>query len=317
VTSTSISALTRAGDDPYGRAVGARTPADVERLRERAAAAAERATAAAHVRIRALHDLVDLREACRLIQRIWGTDPTSPLMTTEWMLALAHSGGYVVGAYDGDRMTGTCVGLLATNGLHSHIAGVDECSRGLDVGYALKVHQRAWCLARGITEVTWTFDPLVGRNAYFNVAKLGAVPTEYLPDFYGPRPDGINRGSATDRLLATWDLSAERVALACEGVPHVAEDEPPADARAGDRSVVVGLDAGPDGRPAVGRLDGDVVLVRVPRDIEALRRTDPESAHAWRPAAREVLGGLMARGYIVRGFGRRGWYVLGRGPESS
>lgn len=160
-----------------------------------------------------------------------------------------------------------------------------------------------------ITEVTWTFDPLISRNAYFNLSKLAAAAPEYLPDFYGPRSDEHNVG-ATDRLLIRWDLATERVALACAGVPHRVDGE---DAT-GD--VVVGLDAGPDGRPVVGRFDGDVVLVRVPHDIAALRRSDPESAHAWRLAVREVLGGLMARGRVVRGFSRRGWYVLDRGTES-
>ncbi len=56
----------------------------------------------------------------------------------------------------------------------------------------MKLHQRAWAIARGIPVIEWTFDPLVARNAYFNIRKLGAMPVEYLPNFYGIMGDGIN-----------------------------------------------------------------------------------------------------------------------------
>lgn len=48
--------------------------------------------------------------------------------------------------------------------------------------------------------------PLVRRNAYFNLVKLGARATDYLPDCYGPMHDGLNRGEASDRLFVEWDL---------------------------------------------------------------------------------------------------------------
>jgi predicted GNAT superfamily acetyltransferase len=286
-------------------------PLDLDDPRARAADAAERAAGAAGVEIRELHSPAEMFEACRLFERVWRTDATSPLMTIELMLVLAHCGGYVVGGYEGGRMTAAAAGLLTPTGLHSHIAGVDDGSRGRDIGYALKTHQRAWCLAHDITEVTWTYDPLVGRNAWFNLGKLGAVPVEYLPDFYGRRSDGLNGDAPSDRLLVRWDLSAERVARSGQDEPYAIEPAPVV--AGGDAAAtVVGLDAGPDGRPVVGRFDADVVLVRVPRDIETLRGIDPEAADAWRMAMREVLGTLMAEGRVVRGFSRQGWYVVGR-----
>ncbi|MGC0416394.1 GNAT family N-acetyltransferase [Embleya sp. AB8] len=284
-------------------------PRDLDPVRDRAAAAADRAARAAHTEIRELHTLAELTDACDLFQRVWQPAPTNPMMNTDLMRVFAHAGGYVAGSYTGDRLTGACVALLATDGLHSHIAGVDRHARGREVGYALKVHQRAWCLARGITRISWTFDPLVGRNAYFNLAKLGAVPAAYLADFYGPMADALNGDDYSDRLLARWDLAADRVALACAGVPQPAELDDAA------REVVAGIEVGPDGRPIVGRTDANVVSVAVPRDIEALRRTDPAAARAWRLAVREVLGGLLADGLVVRGFGRHGAYVLDRVPK--
>ncbi len=247
-----------------------------------------------------------MNEACRLLDRVWRPEPGNPLITPKLMRVLAHCGSYVVGVMRGDRMVGVCVGFLADVGLHSHIAGVEDDLRGRSLGYAVKLHQRAWSLARGIGTVTWTFDPLISRNAYFNLAKLGAVPDEYLADFYGAMHDEVNAGTETDRLLVRWDLAGEHVVKALTRGAVVPD-------RAGG---VVALDAAPDGRPVRGRQDADRLLVGVPRDMEALRRASPDLAREWREMLREVLGGLLGQGGAVTGFTRDGWYVIERRGEN-
>ncbi|MFE7263481.1 GNAT family N-acetyltransferase [Streptomyces sp. NPDC057592] len=275
-----------------------------------ATAAAELAAQRAGVTIRELHGLDEMHEACRVLDRIWRPDPGKPLITPELLRVFAHSGSYVVGVDRGGRMAGFCLGFLASAGLHSHIAGVDDSVRGRNAGFAVKQHQRAWALERSITTVTWTFDPLISRNAYFNLAKLGAEPSEYLADFYGAMQDEVNAGTETDRLMVRWELTGEHAVGSAAGTPRIVTAE-----GAGARTVVA-LDAGPDGRPAVGRQDGDTVLVRIPAEAEELRRTDPSLAREWRYALREVLGGLMAEGHTVTGFTRDGWYVIDRRQES-
>ncbi len=265
---------------------------------------AEGAALAAGVTIHELHGLDSMREARDLLHRVWRPAPDNPVMTPELLLVLAHSGSYVVAVQQDGRMIGTCLGLLSAAGLHSHIAAVDDGARGRSIGFALKLHQRAWSLGRGITTITWTYDPLVSRNAYFNLRKLGAVPTEYLPNFYGAMRDGVNAGTDSDRLLVRWDLTA-----------GPAPRPTPGSGRAGEPPVVA-LDIGPDGLPVRGGQPGDVsrrtVLVRVPPDIEALRSNGrAAAATAWRLAVRDVLGGLMAAGrHTVTTFTRDGWYVL-------
>ncbi|MFF9349451.1 GNAT family N-acetyltransferase [Streptomyces sp. NPDC014734] len=276
---------------------------------DEAAAAAGLAARRAGVTLSELHGLEEMREACRVLDRVWRPVPGNPLITPELLRVFAHSGSYAAGVHRDGRMIGFCLGFLATAGLHSHIAGVDDTARGRNVGFAVKLHQRAWALARGITAITWTFDPLISRNAYFNLSKLGAAPSEYLADFYGAMQDEVNAGTETDRLMVHWELEGAHAMAAAAGAPHrVAVD----DARG---HTVVGLDAKPDGGPAAGRLDGDTVLVRIPAEIEALRRTDPPLAREWRYALREVLGGLMAQGHTVTGFTRDGWYVIDRSQE--
>ena len=100
--------------------------------------------------------------------------------------------------------------------MHSHITGVLPGTAGRGVGAALKWHQRQWALERGLSRITWTYDPLIARNSYFNLARLGARPDTYFVDFYGLMNDGPNRGQPTDRMQVVWDLSAQPT-LECAG----------------------------------------------------------------------------------------------------
>jgi predicted GNAT superfamily acetyltransferase len=259
-------------------------------------------------------DVSDLAEASRLFASIWQPGPGARPVTTELLRAMATTGNYVAGAYAEGELLGACIGFFAgpdKAGLHSHIAGVAPRGLGRGVGFALKLHQRAWALLQDVSLVTWTFDPLVRRNAHFNLAKLGAHPVLYLPDFYGPMSDGINGLGDTDRLKVGWDLTSPAVSAALCGAP-VRVDV----AALRERGAVLALSATPEGRPLTGPTDGDVVLVAVPPDIETLRRRDPEQSQAWRLALREVLGELMAEGARVVGFDRAGWYVVAKEQSS-
>lgn len=175
------------------------------------------AAASAGVEIRELRELADLDQVYRLYDSIWRPDPKNPPVTTELLRALTKAGNYVGGAYDGADLIGACVGFFGAPAevtMHSHVAGVSSKARGRNVGFALKLHQRAWALERGVTAISWTFDPLIRRNAYFNLAKLAARPTEYLPNFYGLMADGINNGDDSDRLLVRWQLDDPTVITA-------------------------------------------------------------------------------------------------------
>jgi predicted GNAT superfamily acetyltransferase len=267
--------------------------------------AAGEAAVAAGVVVRELADVSDLAAVCELFRAIWRTVPGSPLVTVELMKAMAAAGNYVAGAFDGDRLLGGCLGFFgspAKGGLHSHIAGVVPAGHGRGVGFALKLHQRAWALRQGVTRVSWTFDPLVRRNAHFNLTKLGARPVCYLPDFYGPMGDAINGSGETDRLLVDWDLTSPAADAAARGRPSLVDGT----------NGVPALSVGEGGCPVIGPAHAPVALVAVPPDIEAVRASDPGLGRAWRVALRDVLHGLMADGAAVTGFDRAGRYVVSR-----
>ena len=216
-----------------------------------------------------------------LMQRVWGT--STPLVNVEMLTALSHSGGYVAAAFADDRMVGASVGFLADHhgepALHSHVTGVVESMRHAGVGRAIKLHQRSWATERGLRWITWTFDPLVRRNAWFNIAVLGADVDAYLPSFYGEMTDAINVGDESDRLLMAWDVTAP---------------VPP--------------------QPRQGADAVDPILVPTPADVVALRRSDPQAVAAWRSDTRDALTSALAAGRRVVGFTRDGVYVIGSTP---
>jgi predicted GNAT superfamily acetyltransferase len=273
-----------------------------------AVAHAEAAAAAAGVGVRALTDLGELEQAVRLFARIWGRDANPP-MNLELLRAFAKAGNYVSGAFVGHRLIGACVGFFhapSEDTLHSHIAGVSPEMTGRAVGFALKLHQRAWAMCRGVDQIAWTFDPLVSRNAYFNVVKLAARPIEYMPNFYGLMLDTVNGDGDSDRLLVRWSLRDPAVAEAC-GRPGERRADPGLAAGA-----VVALGTAADGSPEPGRLDGTTSLVAVPPDVTGLRASAPALAVRWRRAARDAMTDLMAQGATVVSFDRTGGYVLRR-----
>lgn len=253
----------------------------------------------ADVEVTELADLDAIRAAAAVLDAVWGAED---VMSAHITRAVQHAGGYVAGAWsraDPGRLVAASVAFGGLEHgpdghrptLHSHITGVLPGWRG--VGMALKDHQRAWCLARGIEAVTWTFDPLVARNAWFNLAKLGASVIGYAVDLYGPMTDGLNAGQPSDRLDVRWDL-------------HRAVPGPVAAEEA--RWLLADVDGGPVPGPAPSA--GERLLVAVPEDVEALRRTDPALAGRWRMAVRDTLGAALADGWRVVGMADPHTYVL-------
>lgn len=273
---------------------------------DRARRSADRAASDAGCTIAPLGELTELADASDVFSQVWGRDGEDPLVPPEMFRALTHAGNYAAGAYVDGAMVGAILGFLGQHDgevvLHSHVMGFLPEVRGRGMGFALKLHQRVWALERGITRIGWTFDPLVRANAYFNLTKLGAEASAYYPDFYGAMQDDINGGGQTDRLLATWSLDSPRALAACDGRPTRFADDV--------ASLPALLEDDGAGRPVVRDGGGPAVRCRIPEDIVALRRDDPDLAREWRKALRATLGESMQDGYAVAGLTRSGWYVL-------
>ncbi|MBA2281115.1 MAG: GNAT family N-acetyltransferase, partial [Acidimicrobiia bacterium] len=238
------------------------------------------------VDVRVVDDAAAARAVAELFVRVWDAPPENPPMRAEVLRALATSGGYVTAAWLDGRVVGGSAGWLGredgTLTLHSHLTGTEPGRQGTGVGLALKRHQRSWALANGIATVRWTYDPLVRRNAWFNIQKLGVRVEAYAVDFYGPLADGINEGDESDRLLAVWDVAGPRAAAAA------ADRLDPPDAHAlRTAGAIVVLDIDDHGAPVEGESvaaagASRTALCATPPDIENLRRAHPDRARAWR-----------------------------------
>jgi predicted GNAT superfamily acetyltransferase len=254
----------------------------------------------AGVALRPLTALEDAAAIERVMVATWGEHQ---LLPAEVIRALGESGNVPYGASDGDELIGYVLGWAGVDPvdglhLHSHMLATLPGRRHRGVGYALKLAQRAQCMEQGIRLVRWTFDPLISRNAWFNLVKLGAMADRFLPNFYGAMSDEINRGDRSDRLVVRWDLEAMTPGARRSNGAAVLDRE--------------GDDAGLPRPTRIRQADTDTAVVRIPREYHDLRAADPTLGDAWRDATATVFSQSFDAGFVVSGFTEDSSYVLTR-----
>jgi predicted GNAT superfamily acetyltransferase len=205
------------------------------------------------------------------------------MVSPEIMVAALHNGAYGAIAWRDGAPVGAAFALVglplagqSAPNLHSHAAGVVATAANGGIGYALKLHQFSWARKNGFGTVTWTFDPLVRRNAWFNIIKLGTQVLGYHQNFYGQLDDGINAGEQSDRLLVRWDIAGREAPTSANFVESNAND----------------------------------VLIATPTDIESLRKTDTVQAGNLRQQQRAAFEVAEKNGMSVVGLNEDYCYVL-------
>ncbi len=272
------------------------------------------------VDVRSLVDLPSLQQVEKLQRTIWGMPPDG-IVPSHQLLAATRAGGAVHGAFAATgELVGFCYGFVGLREgallFYSHMAGVRSDARGANVGFRLKCAQRQFAIGQGIDRMVWTFDPLIGANAYFNLHKLGAVAHRYAVDYYGAMSDELNRGLESDRLEVDWWLRSPRVEAAIRGDrPMNAWEQavPVLTARLQRVHLV-------PGEPLLGT-DAPTLLVEIPLAFAAVKGTHVPLAQAWRNATRETFLHYLGRGYRAVNFltepsadRQKGAYVLSVSP---
>jgi predicted GNAT superfamily acetyltransferase len=268
---------------------------------------------AADVQIRPIRSTEDCHACVELQRHVWGWDQAEIVPST-LLHVVDYVGGLVAGAFDSKSnllgfvfgITGPRDGQLAH---WSHMLGVHESARNLGVGRMLKEYQRHALAAIGVTRIYWSFDPLMAKNAYFNINRLGATVTEYVPDMYGTTASPLHLGMDTDRLIVRLD-TAEAPRLPAKiasdhGVPILTPFP-----RLNDVTLSVG-----DWSP-------ETVLIEIPVEVVEVLERSPVTVQTWRLAVRDHFRWAMKRGYSVVGVYRnqstdRAFYLLSRGAAAS
>ena len=230
------------------------------------------------IQVRKLETLTDQTLGRDIFDKTWAMDSGTEI-TPNLLQAMVHSGAYLSGAFIDKKCVGAAFAFPATfEGLHlhSHMTAVLNEYRDQGIGYALKNDQWLWAKKNNYKEITWTFDPLVARNANLNLIKLGVDISAYYPNFYGDMPDALNAGDESDRVMASW---------------KVVGDQPEA------KSVIINPDKSD-------------ILIKIPEDIMVIRSVDISKNLKWRHKVREEFMKAFENGGKVIGFSANNEYVV-------
>ena len=266
--------------------------------------------------------------AVEALQRLVWPGSETDVIPAHMLLAIVHNGGLALGASVGDHLVGVSFGFpgfyTTPDGPrlkhHSHILGVHPEWRGKGVGFALKRAQWQMVRRQGLDRITWTYDPLLSRNAHLNISRLGAVCNSYLRSEYGEMRDCLNTGLPSDRFQVDWWLNTGRVEqrLSRRSRPVLTLDH----YRTAEATL---LEAYTDRGPALcppeetSSLTGTLLLIEIPSDFQALKSTDLHLGRAWRLYTRKVFEQAFATGYLVTDFLHdqgRSFYILMHGEST-
>ena len=231
-----------------------------------------------NVLIKQIQETTEFHLARNIFDQTWAMNSGTEI-TPNLLQAMVHSGSYLSGAFIDNKIVGAAFAFPATNDglhLHSHMTAVLLEFRDKGVGYALKIDQWTWAKSKNYSQLSWTFDPLVRRNAKLNIAKLGVDISTYFPNFYGDMPDALNAGDESDRLMVSWrtDIGA------------------------------------PKARELITKPETGDILIEIPEDIVAIRSKNQSESMKWRRQVREQFMAAFEKNGKVVGFSENNEYVV-------
>jgi predicted GNAT superfamily acetyltransferase len=215
----------------------------------------------------------------------------------------------VLCAFEKDRMIGFAYGFPGYEhnrpSLHSHMLAVKQGWRNFQVGFYLKLAQRQRMLEQGISEITWTFDPLQSLNAHLNFTKLGVTSRRYIVNFYGEATSSpLHQGFGTDRLWVNWLIESDGVKQRIElkGSSPQAKTLSPDSINLMARTGALLVRAEgefPQVADLTEGLPGKECLIEIPHNITELKQKNPDAGIAWRKATRAAFLAAIDAGYLV------------------
>ena len=160
------------------------------------------------ISIKSIETIDDFEKVYQLDLKVWGTEP----VPVHQIITAAKNSGIVLGSFLEERLVGFLYSFAGfKNGevyLCSHQMGVDPEYRNHGIGAQLKLRQAEEALLLGYKKICWTFDPLQSRNGYLNIAKLGAICSNYIENCYGELNDGFNNNMTSGRFNVEWLIAS-------------------------------------------------------------------------------------------------------------
>ncbi len=282
--------------------------------------------------IRLLETIDEMQLVEELQRQVWPGSETD-VVPSHILITVAHNGGLVLGAFEEETLIGFVFGFPGLETIPdgprpkhcSHAMGIHPEHRDSGIGFELKRAQWQMVRHQGLDHITWTYDPLLSRNAQLNIAKLGAVCITYRESEYGEMRDGLNAGLPSDRFQVDWWINSRRVEkrLSKRPRPTLKLDHI---ARSGLRPFYtphisdLGLIRPPEHVPP---FDDRLLLVEIPTNFMDMKSKDFSLARDWRFFSRELFETAFAKNYIVTDFifdanagSPRGLYVLTHGDST-
>ena len=265
--------------------------------------AAAKGPAPKDFQFRRLQKPEELRSAEELARSVGLSEEPAPTMLQR---AMQDNGGLVIGAFAEIYLAGFTSGFLGWDGEklfhYAYQTAVRPEYQNHRLGFRLMLQVRDEMLRQGLEEVRWTFDPLVSRNAFLFVRRLGAVPDRYHVHYYGRiGPDG-GHDTESDRLRAIWRVGDPGVAARLEGKPLDAA----ADARRfAEGQAIVETEVDENGLrtpSAVQEPSAATAHLEIPFDLALIGEHAPKSLRSWRHAVRDAFRAAFDTGYVVDDF---------------
>lgn len=279
------------------------------------------------IELKVLQTAEEIKPVEELQKLVWpGSD--IEVVPMHMLVTVAQNSGLLIGAYYQEQLIGFVYGFI---GLYhqSEISQLKHCSHMLgvhpdyrDTGVGAKLKRAQWQLVRqqGMELITWTYDPLESRNAYFNIAKLGAICNTYKRNHYGEMGDNLNAGVPSDRFQVDWWVNSRRVLTRLGRKPQNRLDL--AHYLAADVSIInqTRLNDADLPQPFQDRMDTlespdtrpKITLFEIPGDFQALKTADLDLARQWRLYSRVVFELFFNHGYMITDF----IYMPGEEPRS-
>jgi predicted GNAT superfamily acetyltransferase len=289
----------------------------------------------------------DMTDVENLQAVVWPDDERE-IVPAHLLLSAAGNGGLVIGAIDTEatdpekRLVGFVFGYPGLDLSSeedrfkhcSHMLGVRPDMRDQGIGFALKRAQ--WQLVRqqNLERITWTYDPLLSRNAHLNIARLGGICGTYIENAYGQLRDGLNVGLPSDRFEVDWWINSPRVTRRIGSRPRQSLDlahflsagveilnPTEIDDNGLPHPKQVELSELVDQRPNLPK-DKPMLLVEIPSDFMHIKTSRASLALDWRLHSREIFVQLITLGYLVTDFihlsatNPRSFYVLSHGEST-